>query len=213
MRIARSKRVSEARGRARLSFLFAGLLLAGAWRPARAERAGSAALDLNYPGVGVRYFLQNQSALEARGQFLGGTKLGGARFYQYLTDEYQKMHGLDLFLGLEADYISFKGNSAVGTGAAGEFFVGGEYFFSRALSLQVDGGPAYMSLKDTGTSLGVSRFDVVVNFGINLYFGRDYWSGSSEADSSYSSPAPSSRPSSKTATPPAKAVNPDEVTP
>ena len=204
METARSKNKARRCGGARRAVLLAALAVLCAWEPAHADRAGTVGLDLNYPGVGVRYFLQNQSAVEARGQFLGDTKLGGARVYQYFTDEYQKPRGLDLFMGVEADYVSFRGASSRGTGAAGEVFLGGEYFFSRRFSLQLDGGPAYMSIKDAGTSLGVSRFDVVVNFGINLYFGRDFWTGSSDDD--FVVP-------SRSGTPPAKVRNPDEVTP
>jgi hypothetical protein len=200
MQTARSKSKNKAWELARRSVVFAGLAVLCAWAPAYADRAGTVGLDLNYPGVGVRYFVQNQTAIEARGEFLGGTKLGGARIYRYLTNEYQKPRGLDLFVGLEADYVSFKGSSSSGSGTAEELFLGGEYFFSRRFSLQLDGGPAYMSIKDDGTSLNVSRFDVVVNFGINLYFGRDFWTGPSDADSS----------SLRSATPPAKR-NPDEV--
>jgi hypothetical protein len=199
MAMVRSNNKARRRGGAWRAVIFAGIAVLCAWKPAYADRAGMIALDLNYPGFGLRYFVENQTAIEARGQFLDGDKLGGARVYRYFTNEYQKPRGLDLFMGLEADYVSFKGSSSSGKGAAGEFFLGGEYFFSRSFSLQLDGGPAYMSITDSGTSLGVSRFDVVVNFGINLYF----WLGPSDADSF--SPSTSETPRNKR--------NPDEVTP
>ncbi|MFI5362841.1 MAG: hypothetical protein ACHQ49_12785 [Elusimicrobiota bacterium] len=203
METARSKQSAWRRGGTLGSAIFIGLALLCAAAPVRAERAGTVGLDLNYPGVGVRYFIQNQTAIEGRGQFLRGTDLGGLRFYQYLTNEYQKPRGLDLFCGFEADYISFKGSSSAGSGGAAELFAGGEYFFTRRLSLQLDGGPAYITIKDAATSLGVSRFDVIINMGINLYFGRDFWSGPESDASSYS----------RGSTSPSKARNPDEVIP
>ena len=55
---------------------------------------------------------------------------------------------------------------------AGEAFLGLEYFFQKRWSLQVDGGPALISLKDRDSSLSVQGVEYVVNFGINWYFNK-----------------------------------------
>ncbi len=74
---------------------------------------------------------------------------------------------------MEGDFVTFKGDDSKGTGIAGELFVGGEYFFAKSFSVQLDLGPAFISLKDTkDTSESVSGLEYVVNFGINYYFGR-----------------------------------------
>jgi YHS domain-containing protein len=79
--------------------------------------------------------------------------------------------GYGLFAGLEADYVSFKGEVSDGTGIAVEPFVGGEYFFAKDLSLQLDFGPALLMLQDKNvTNASVNGLEYVVNFGVNYYF-------------------------------------------
>lgn len=128
---------------------------------------GKSAIGLNYPGFGIRYFLSDNFAIEGRGQFTKDIVVGGLRSYYYFKLESKVL----LFGGLEADFVSFKGDKSKGTGFAGELFVGGEYFFAEKLSLQMDIGPAFISLKDKDTSISESGVEFVVNLGINYYFG------------------------------------------
>lgn len=137
--------------------------------PVYAELAkGDFGVGLNYPGLGVRYFLCDKISLEGKGQFEKDIFVGGLRGYYYFKPEAKVLP----FIGLEADFVSFKGEESKGIGFAGELFVGGEYFFAKKLSLQLDFGPAYIFLKDKDTSEDVGGIEYVVNFGINYYFGK-----------------------------------------
>ena len=74
-------------------------------------------------------------------------------------------------MGLEADYIGYKGKVSQGSGAAGEVFCGFEYFISPAFSFQSDFGPAYIYLKDRHNPVSVNGIEYVSNFAFTLYFG------------------------------------------
>lgn len=140
--------------------------------PSRAEdvgiEKGRFAAGLNYPGLGLRYFLTDRYSLELKGQFATNIVVGGLRTYRYFAPR----HGMHLFAGLEADYVNFKGDRSKGSGAAGQLFLGGECFFMRRLSAQLDFGPAYVYLPNKQDPSSVSGIEYVVNFGINYYFGR-----------------------------------------
>ena len=123
-------------------------------------------LGLNYPGLGARYFLTEHYCLEAKGQFEKDILVGGLRVYRY----FRSAGGILPFIGLEADYVHFKGEVSKGSGFAGELLAGGEYFFTRRFSAQLDFGPAYISLKDQPTAFSVDGIEYVFNFGINFYF-------------------------------------------
>lgn len=129
---------------------------------------GDFGIGLNYPGFGVRYFLSDKISLEGKGQFEKDIFVGGLRGYYYFKPEAKVLS----FVGLEADFVSFKGEESEGNGFAGELFVGGEYFFAKKLSMQLDFGPAYIFLEDKDTSEFVGDIEYVVNFGINYYFGK-----------------------------------------
>ncbi|MDD5686924.1 MAG: hypothetical protein PHE88_03710 [Elusimicrobia bacterium] len=130
---------------------------------------GDLGIGVNYPGVGVRYFLSNKISLEVKGQFDKDIVIGGLRGYYY----FKSVDKLLPFAGLETNFVTFTGDDSKGTGFAGEVFVGGEYFFAKSFSVQLDLGPAYVSLKDTkDTTESVSGLEYVVNFGINYYFGK-----------------------------------------
>ena len=101
---------------------------------------GNFGTGLNYPGIGVRYLFGNRLSLECKGQYSDDITVVGLRGYYYLSSRANIL----LFTGLEADYISFKGEESEGTGLVSELFVGGEYFFVRNLSIQLDIGPAYI---------------------------------------------------------------------
>lgn len=129
---------------------------------------GKFATELNFPGVGVRYFLTDKFCVEGRGQFDKDIVVAGMRFYRYFNTDAKYL----FFAGLEGDYISFKGEESEGSGIAGELLIGGEYFFARKFSFQMDFGPAYIYLKDKESSVSVGGIEYVVNFGINYYFGK-----------------------------------------
>jgi len=129
---------------------------------------GDLAIGVNYPGLGVRYFLSDKVSLELKGQAEGNIVVGGLRGYYYFRSKGKFLP----FAGLEGDFIKFKGDVSKGTGVAGELFAGGEYFFDRKLSLQMDLGPGLISLNDKSTSESVSGLEYVVNFAINYYFGK-----------------------------------------
>jgi len=129
---------------------------------------GDVALGVNFPGFGARCFLSDRTALELKGQFETNAMVGGLRGYYYFS----RKSKCPLFAGLEGDYVKFKGDSSKGTGLAAELFVGGEYFFAKRLSFQLDLGPTLVSLDDKDTSESVNGLEYVANFGINYYFGR-----------------------------------------
>lgn len=131
---------------------------------------GDLNVGVNYPGLSVRYFLGNKTALEVKGQFDTNIVVAGFRGYYYFKSD---SAGKFLpFAGLEADFVTFKGDVSKGTGIAGELFIGGEYSFSNKLSIQLDLGPGLVSLKDNNTSESVNGLEYVVNFGINYYLGK-----------------------------------------
>ena len=129
---------------------------------------GDLAIGVNYPGLGVRYFLSDKVSLELKGQAEENIVVGGLRGYYYFKSKDRFLP----FAGFEGDFIKFKGDVSKGTGVAGELFVGGEYFFAKKLSLQMDLGPGLISLNDKGTSESVNGLEYVVNFAINYYFGK-----------------------------------------
>lgn len=130
---------------------------------------GDLGIGINFPGIGVRYFLSDKISLEVKGQIEKDIFVGGLRGYYYFKSKEKLLP----FVGLEADFVTFKGDESEGTGFAGEIFVGGEYFFAKSFSVQLDLGPAFISLKDTkDTSESVNGLEYVVNFGINYYFGK-----------------------------------------
>lgn len=124
------------------------------------------AVGLNYPGVSGRYFMNEAYAVEVKGQFEKDIILGGLRGYRY----FRSIAGVKPFAGIELDYISFKGAASKGPGFAAELFFGGEVFFMKNLSAQLDFGPAYVQLTDDASSASVGGLEYVVNVGVNWYF-------------------------------------------
>ncbi len=129
---------------------------------------GDLAIGVNYPGLGVRYFLSDKVSLEIKGQAGENIAVGGLRGYYYFKSKEKFLP----FAGFEGDFIKFKGDVSRGTGIAVELFAGGEYFFNKKLSLQMDLGPGLISLNDRSTSESVSGLEYIVNFAINYYFGK-----------------------------------------
>ena len=129
---------------------------------------GALNLDINYPGVGVRYFLSDKFAIEGGAQFAKKDLVAGPRLYWYprLLSADSK---LSPYLCAEGDYVSFKGAVTNGTGLAGGAFAGIEYSLSRTFSLQIDAGGEYFSVKDKGTSLAQTGLEFILEFGVNFY--------------------------------------------
>src|SRR3989339_1011799 len=90
---------------------------------------GDFAIGVNYPGLGVKYFLSNRTALELKGQVAENIAVVGLRGYHYFKHENKFLP----FAGYEADYITFQGDSSKGTGYAGEIFIGGGDFLNRKI--------------------------------------------------------------------------------
>ena len=128
---------------------------------------GAFSLSLNYSGAGIKYYTSDSFALEAKGQSDGDVTIGGLRLYEY----FRTADRMFLFLGLEADYIDFRGETSRGAGGAGELFCGFEYFISPNVSIQADFGPAYIYLKDRHNPVSVGGVEYVANFGFNVHLG------------------------------------------
>lgn len=124
-------------------------------------------VGLNYPGAGIKYLFNNRLSLELRGQFADDIVIGGLRGNYYFNPDSNAV----LFMGIESDYVSFKGEESKGHGFAEELYLGIEFFLLSRFSLQVDFGPAFIILKDKESSLSVNGIEYVVNFGLNWYFG------------------------------------------
>ncbi|MDD5131036.1 MAG: hypothetical protein PHH44_00045 [bacterium] len=124
-------------------------------------------VGLNYPGAGIKYLFNDKLSLELRGQFVDNIVVGGLRGNYYFNPESNAV----LFMGIESDYVSFKGEESKGHGFAGELYLGIEFFLLSSFSLQADFGPAFITLTDQDSDLSVNGIEYVVNFGVNWYFG------------------------------------------
>lgn len=124
---------------------------------------GEIGVGVNYPGVNIRYGLSDKLIVEAKAQFASGIKVFGPRVYYNFTSTSK----VNLYTGVELDYISFKGEKTSGSGMAGEIFIGGECFMTRRLSLGIDFGPAYTEISGSGQS--ASGTDFIINIGLNYY--------------------------------------------
>jgi len=146
---------------------------------------GKFGIGANYPGLDVKIFLSDKLSLELKGQIEDNIIVGGLRGYYYLktamgrnklkvSSEYYSNPEVKylLFSGLEADFVSFDYDDHNGTGFAGEFFAGIEYFLRKNISAQLDLGPAMIFLEDEDTSEFVRGLEYVINFGIYYYFGK-----------------------------------------
>jgi hypothetical protein len=142
-----------------------GLVIASRLSSAHYER-GTLGVGLNYPGIGVRFFPLDHLGIEARGQFDSEIKAWGLRGSWYGG----KVEQVHVYGGLEGDYLRFDGEESRGNGWAASAFLGGEVFVTRGLAVQLDFGPAFVSLKDTGTAIAESGMEAVINIGVVYYF-------------------------------------------
>jgi len=125
---------------------------------------GEWAVGLIYPGGSVKYLTGNH-AWELKAQSGSGILAAGPRYYRYLTNS-----GLRLFWGLEADFISFKGQESKGSGYAAGGFAGGELSLTDNLGLAIDCGPMFISLSESSYSQTESGMEYLVNMGLYWHF-------------------------------------------
>lgn len=143
--------------------LLAALLLP--WPLSASE--GRWAAGLNYPGASIRYSPSRSYCWELRAQSGSGITAAGLRYARYL-----RASGAAIpFWGLEADFISFKSQFSEGGGLALGALAGLEYYAAPSISVQLDGGPYYISVGDERTGLSAGGVDFVVNMGINFHLG------------------------------------------
>ena len=100
----------------------------------------------------------------------------GARVYRF----FKAGQKLQPYAGLEGDYVSAKlkdggsyGGGSLDYSASGSAlggFGGVEYYFLKRLSISLDAGPYFVSLKEKQTSLKDSGVDFVINTSVNFYF-------------------------------------------
>jgi TolB-like protein len=125
---------------------------------------GEWAVGLVYPGGTIKY-LRGNNAVELKVQSGSGVLVGGPRYYHYLSN-----CGLRLFLGLEGDFLSFKGKESKGTGFAGWGFAGGEIPLGNNLGLSMDFGPMYIHLTDKDYSQSDGGIEYVLNMTLYWHF-------------------------------------------
>jgi hypothetical protein len=130
---------------------------------------GVKAVQVNYPGAGFRYMTSDQTAWDFRAQFADKITIAGLRLHRHFQRSSPR---LSLYWGAETDFVKFRGDDSKGTGFILGPFLGGEYRMERNISFQMDVGPMWVSLKDKDTAASDSGVELVVNFGINFYFGR-----------------------------------------
>lgn len=126
-------------------------------------------LDINYPGMGVRFFLSNKAALELKGQYLDDIYVAGLRGYYFI----RSVKGLNPFLGIEMDYVNYRGDDSEGIGGVAELLAGAEVFITKRLSFQADIGPAFIFLYDDEYEENVDGMEIIMNIGLNWYFGKE----------------------------------------
>jgi hypothetical protein len=141
-------------------------------RPAVDPRiaGGRIGMGLNFPGAGLRWFVVDRFAVEAKFQYEKAAMAAGPRMYLYISS----LGSIFPYIGIEGVYAEFKDGVIKSTGYAAGGFIGGEVYLHRRFSLQFDFGPVYVSLKDTEISIQSIQsggVGFIVNFGLTYYFG------------------------------------------
>ncbi len=131
------------------------------------SQAGRWGVGINYPGVSVKYGINENHAVAIKSQFGEDIFVIGPRYYYNFNPEERVV----MCIGGEADYLTFKGEDSDGSGFAVGIFVGGEYFINDKFGVGLDLGPVYVSIKDEETSLYEEGVDYVVNISLSYYFG------------------------------------------
>ena len=102
--------------------------------------------------------------IEANGQYEKEAQVYGGRLYRYVLPGSR----IYPYLGVGGGYVVYSGEGLNASGYLGEGFAGLEYFIWKRLSLQCDGGAAYVGLKEGAVGTDGVRF--AVNFGLTVYF-------------------------------------------
>ncbi len=130
-------------------------------------KSGSWGLFLSYPGAGFKYFSTAEYAIAPRILLADDITAGGLRGYRYFQ---LGGGGIKTLAGWEFLYFNFKGEETRGGGYLGGFFLGGEYFITERLCLELDFGPQYIYLRDRSTEISLGDFAFAVNITLNRYF-------------------------------------------
>jgi len=132
--------------------------------------SGKLGVSIGYPYFSLKYGLSQDITAELRGayNFTDPVYVVSGRGYLNIYRD-KSVIG---YIGLEGGWTQFDTEGTAGTGYYGMLFVGGEFFFSKGISLGVDIGPAYIIL---GTNYGGLDFSTgglewVYNLSVNLYF-------------------------------------------
>lgn len=120
-------------------------------------------LGVGNPYIALKYGFTPKLSGEIRGAFGSGIAVYGIRGYYNFNPENKGV----IFLGGEADLISFNTEEISGNGSVLMVFVGFEYFITEKLTLSTDIGPALITISSEGTS--TSGPEWVFNIGINFY--------------------------------------------
>jgi len=128
--------------------------------------SGNWAVGLLYPGAAIKYVTNGTTAWELRAQSGLDILAFGGRYYQYFSSASDTR----LFCGIDAEYVTYKGESSKGLGFAGGAFAGGEILLTKQIGLLVDFGPMYIKLNDKNASETVGGIEYVVNMGIYWHF-------------------------------------------
>jgi hypothetical protein len=137
----------------------------GALRADPRVAGGRFGLGVNFPGIGLRYFVADLWAVEAVGSMEPGVVVGGLRFCRYFAP----MGRAAPYVGIEGDLGNYKDKGISSDGWAGMALAGIEYFVWPKFSAQADVGPAYARLTHAKTAISASGIDFVVNFGLTYY--------------------------------------------
>ena len=132
-------------------------------------RSGMMNVDANFPGVGIRAFISDKTAVEGRAQFAIDVQSYGMRYYWYPA-LFTSVNLVRPYLLMEGAYGRFKGASTLGAGLAGGGGGGIEYALSRSFSVQIDAEGEYFSIKDNYTALTAGELEFILNLGVNYYF-------------------------------------------
>ncbi len=125
--------------------------------------SGKFGVGLGNPYISLKYGFNSKFSGEIRGAFGSGITVYGIRGYYNLGPDSKVV----IFLGGEADSISFDTEGISGNGSALMVFLGIEYFITNKLTLSADIGPALITVSSKGNS--VSGLEWVINIGINFY--------------------------------------------
>ncbi len=130
------------------------------------EMKGMLSIGAQYPGLNVRYFVSDKVSMELKGMYETDATALGLRGSYYFNSGTKYV----FFTGLEADYVTFKGEVSEGSGFALEPFVGIEYFFGKNISFQADFGTALINIEDKNiVAASITGLEYVVNIGINFF--------------------------------------------